>query len=342
MKPTFKPFLSLPGKMTLDGADRFRMRTDGSMVCLVTPEGAWRAPLPLVAGAHLVPMQLPAGELQNFYVLDGVWYLLKKAGQDAHVFLRSSNQGATWEGLDEGLWADEGGQKSLLMPTRMTLQDDVLFLNGGGGTNFMSSRDDGRHWNLLFGLWGNQMAYAGKLFVRGRTALLGGEAPLDVAYLRRGELGPDLTTWTREPASVAPPGISNRNVQFIEGNPAGPDLFAGVEGGLLKSSDDGMTWRWAQCFESGDGKYPYIQQICFKGGSDPRILVGGFDKANDGVPFLSVSQDAGETWADASGAFGANVDWRNVVALHAEASGRILGATYDSNRKRIDIGELDM
>lgn len=341
----FQPMVSLPTAAPLGSADRFRWRTDGEFSYLVTPDRAWRGPLRLEPDSELLPLKFPEGEVQNFHVIDGAWYLLKEPAKDGRVLLRSRDQGATWEPLDDGLEVDEGDGKTRLMPTRMAVERRVLFSNAGGGPNFMSSPNDGKTWNLLFGMMKTQMAYAGKLLVRGRTALLGGEAPLDDAYLRRGELREDLSGWAQGPVSVEPMDIGNRNVQFIEASGESGFLFAGVEGGLLKSTDDGRTWRWVQQFGEGEsvreGQYPYIQQVCFGAGSKRRIWAGGFDKVADSRPYLSVSEDGGETWADVSKSLGAASGWQNILAIHEDSDGRGLVGTFDSKKGHIVIGSLN-
>ena len=53
--------------------------------------------------------------------------------------------------------------------------------------------------------------------------------------------------------------MANRNVQFIRH--AGASIFAGVEGGLLRSDDGGASFGWSIYFPLSSGKYPYIRQF---------------------------------------------------------------------------------
>ncbi len=340
MKLRFDSILSLPSKTQLDSSDRFRLRLDETSSYFVAPEGVWRGPAILAPDVRLVPLKLPAGAIENFYLADDAWFLLKEHGNDGRVFLRSDDEGKSWQPWDDGLEVEWGGRKSRMVPTRMAWQNGVVFLNAGGGRNFMSSRDGGKHWALLAGSWGMQPASAGEFLVGGADVLLGGEAPLDFAYLNKGELAGDAATWKKEPEFVAPEGIENRNVQFIEAHPDGKALLAGVEGGLLESDDGGSSWRFSQRFESGEGSYPYFQHISFSASRPDWIWAGGFDKATDGLPYLSVSADRGKTWMDVSKALRANPDWRDLLSIHESADGSTWVSVFDSKRMRVEVGVL--
>jgi photosystem II stability/assembly factor-like uncharacterized protein len=340
VKPDFERIISLGSKTLLNTVDRFRLRFDQHSSYIVMPEGVWRGPAFLVPGANVIPLKLPPGEIENFYVEGEKWFLLKEPDKDGRVFLCSDDYGSTWHPMDDGLEVEVSGRKSRLVATRMTWQGDVCFLNAGGGINFLSSRDGGKHWTVLMGSIAVQMASPGQFLVREHDALLGGEAPLDVAYLRKGRLRTDASGWSQSPRSVAPAGIENRNVQFIEANQAGTDLFAGVEGGLLKSTDGGDSWRWVQRFVQGDRKYPYIQHICFASPPSERVWVGGFDKPNDSLPYLSMSEDDGETWDDLSAVVAVDPHWRDVLAVQEDPAGRVIVVVFDVKARHIEVGEL--
>lgn len=336
----FESITSITTRSHLGSTDRFQLRFDNKHSYFVLPEGIWRGPARLNSGAMLFPLKLPKGEIQNFYVINDTWFLLKEPSADGRVFMRSNDEGATWQPMDDGLEIVSGNHKTRLVATRMTQQQNVVFLNAGGGINFMSSSDGGKCWSSLVGNMSIQMASAGKFLVQETNVILGGEAPLDMAYLNKGELHINGVQWIKQPQSVAPDGLENRNIQFIESHFDGKSFFAGVEGGVLKSDDRGASWRWVQRFTQSDPKYPYIQHICFGDVSNGLMWVSGWDKPNDSLPYLSVSMDGGETWMDISNILMRNPDWRNALMLQRDYEGRILIGVFDPKKDQVEIGLL--
>ena len=127
---------------------------------------------------------------------------------------------------------------------------------------------------------------------------------MDFAYLRGGTLRPDLLDWAspeQRPTNVVTPNLENRNVQFIKHKPSSPDVYAGIEGGLLKSTDFGQSFRFVIKYGISNTlrRYPYIANILFHSKNPNVIVVGGFDKALFRL-FLAYSKDNGETWLDIS------------------------------------------
>ncbi len=90
-------------------------------------------------------------------------------------------------------------------------------------------------------------------------------------------------------------------MQFIEHKPNSPDVYAGVEGGLLKSSDVGQSFRFVIRYGIGNSarSYPYITNILFHSKIPNVIVVGGFNKPRSRF-FLAYSKDSGESWLDVS------------------------------------------
>jgi hypothetical protein len=118
--------------------------------------------------------------------------------------------------------------------------------------------------------------------------LLGGECPLDIGWI--GRLAPDGNV-----QRIDVDDMQNRNVQFITRD--GLTVFAGVEGGLLRSDDGGASYHWAIHFPLESVSYPYIGQLAR--GAGGALFAGGFDKGLE-KPYLVVSYDDGETWSEVS------------------------------------------
>jgi hypothetical protein len=178
---------------------------------------------------------------------------------------------------------NEAGFEPKLNPTRMATSGNLKFINAGGGRNILVSDDDTQTWTLLNGMFANMTCYAGKFLFRNDVMIIGGECPLDVAYLMRGTLSPNFKAWREPLVSVAPGDISNRNVQFIEYSEPWDMALAGVEGGLLGSRNLGRSWEWLIREEvGGGGPNPYIQHFVPLAGSEARAFAGGFDKGSNG------------------------------------------------------------
>lgn len=136
--------------------------------------------------------------------------------------------------------------------------------------------------------------------VVGDRLLVGGECPLDVAYVRAYRLGANGGLASNTPLPVTLPALENRNVQFIEQVANTQRVFAGVEGGLLRSEDGGQSFKFViQQPVEGAKAYPYIRAFLALAGKPDTLVVGGFDKAN-ALPYLAWSADGGNKWTDIS------------------------------------------
>jgi hypothetical protein len=176
-----------------------------------------------------------------------------------------------------------------------------LYSNAGAGNNLLTSKDKGDTWQVIRGSKDSQMCYPSKFHVLGDRVLVGGECPLDFAFVEAYRLTGDggaLASEDKLPVSL--PEMENRNVQFIESVPDTQTVFVGVEGGLLRSTDNGNSFKFVIHEPLSDGKgYPYISAFLPLKGKPDTLVVGGFDKMH-GRPYLAWSKDGGDTWTDIS------------------------------------------
>jgi hypothetical protein len=207
--------------------------------------------------------------------------------------------------MDGALEYCVAGYCSFMMPTQAIFKDNLIFLNAGAGLNLQVSNNNGASWIPLSGNLAPGSCSEPPFEIIGTRVLIGGECPLDFAYLRGGTLRPDLLDWLspqHRPVDVVVPYLSNRNVQFIKNKPNTSDVYAGVEGGLLKSNDNGQSFRFVLLYgtSSNTRSAPYITSILFHSKNPNVIVVGGFDKGSLQRLFLAYSKDNGETWLDIS------------------------------------------
>jgi hypothetical protein len=213
----------------------------------------------------------------------------------------------------------------------MQLIGAILLTNAGGGRNLLASRNNGKTWTVLDGSFGRQACYHGKFLVLGDRVFMGGECPLDDAYLLTARLRPDFSGFVSAPVAVDAPELSNRNVQFITASPRTGVLFAGVEGGLLRSTDGGKRWHFVIEYTLDSDRYPYVQALSAIGAKDD-LLVGGFDKPN-GSAFLAYSRDGGRSWTDATKSLLAASRATEVSFIDTEPGGRVILGAWDEQSR---------
>lgn len=276
---------------------------------LGTPAGLYRTTQWLVPERPFVPAGFAGSEIINLYLFRNELYVLKhgeltpSGPATDHSFLKSSDYGVSFVPLDDGLSECVGGYCDYLTATQASFKDDLILLTAGGGRNLFVSPNGGRSWSVLSGSVGSQACSYPTFELIGRRVLIGGECPLDFAYLQSGMLREDFLGWQESNPvfrPIAVEDLGNREVQFIRQQPNSATVFAGVEGGLLKSDDNGQSFRFViKQPVSGSGKYPYITSIVFPSMHGNIIIASGFDKAG-ARGYLAYSHDGGETWVDIS------------------------------------------
>lgn len=182
----------------------------------------------------------------------------------------------------------------------MKLVGNRLYTNAGAGQNLFVSDDAAASWRVVLGQFDSMVCTHQAFQVVGDRLLVGGECPLDVAYVRAYRLGANGGLASNTPLPVTLPALENRNVQFIEQVANTQRVFAGVEGGLLRSEDGGQSFKFViQQPVEGAKAYPYIRAFLALAGKPDTLVVGGFDKAN-ALPYLAWSADGGNKWTDIS------------------------------------------
>jgi hypothetical protein len=323
---------------------------DDRFAYLSTPDGLFRAARPFGAASPLTLIGFAGQRIHNLYVQDNVLYVLKEGGDassaslNVHSFLKSVDHGQSFVPLDEGLKSCYAGFCEYLYVTQAAFRDGVIFLTGGGGNNLFVSNDEGKHWKVLSGFLERQACYDGSFEIVGNTVLQGGECPLDFAYISAGTLRPDMLGWTDTGSPRQIMGVEelgNRNVQFIARSPNTPFVFAGVEGGLLKSYDLSQSFHFViEHPVSGGSGYPYVHRVLLNSRYKDFILVGGFDKPN-ARGYLAYSRDHGESWTDISDLILApEIAAYNVAFLAEDPDGRVLIGTRNESGKQVTIAEL--
>ncbi len=177
-----------------------------------------------------------------------------------------------------------------------------LYSNAGADLNLLASDDKGVTWRALLGRLEAGVCTHQAFHVMGSKVLVGGECPLDDAFIRAYTLSADGKTVTPAATPLSLPELDNRNVQFITSVANGNNplrVFIGVEGGLLRSDDGGQAFKFVIKKVQADNSYPYITAFLSLANQPNRVVVAGFDKAT-GKPYLAWSDNAGDSWTDIS------------------------------------------
>lgn len=312
---------------------------DDSYAYISTPDGLFRTGKLLSPDQPLEFIGFAGKYITNLYVYNNTLYVLKAGEQTIgssaidHSLLKSSDHGATFVPIDKGLEYCYDGYCQFMTPTQAFFKDNLIFTNAGAGTNVLVTADDGAHWNVVSGIFGTQVCYDPAFTLVGNRFLIGGECPLDNAYLRSAKMRPDFLG-LEDPKQLKPPFIptlGNKNVEFIAQRASSPLVFAGVEGALLKSSDYGESFKYARNVPA------YVRLILFPSAYPDLLLIGGYAKGH----YFGFSPDNGETWSDATDLiYAPDIVADDIVMLTEDAQGRLLAVLSNSQTKTIIIAEI--
>lgn len=310
---------------------------------LGTPGGLFRLP----SRVEEAPAQLAAFDrvpITRVYGHDGRLYVLKPSqptGGTAtdHALLRSDDGAATFAPLDDQLAYCSGGICQFMAGSELIVDGERLYYAAGG--NVVASGDRGATWRALVGFLVPAFCYDPSIELVGDRVLIGGECPLDIAYVRAGRLAGDRLSWAEEPAAVATPDLENRNVQFIHRHGESSIVFAGIEGALLRSFDGGASFEFVVHVPlEGHEKYPYVGSIWMPESKPGTVLVAGFDKKiSEGGAWIALSRDYGRAWTDLSDLLPRDASFRpdSVSFLEEDPFGRVLAGVVDVGSSTVRI-----
>ena len=228
------------------------------------------------------------------------WYGDTAAAAE-HALCALNQAGTSFAAQDQSLRACYEQYCYTLWMDELKMVGSRLYSNAGAGQNLIVSDNKAASWRVLLGQFDAMTCYHQSFHIVGNRLLVGGECPLDMAYIRAYQLSADGSRLaSQQPLAVTVPELENRNIQFIDGIAGTQKVFAGVEGGLLRSEDGGKTFKFVIRHPAGGGTmYPYVQRFLSLKNQPNVIVVGGFDKAN-ARPYLAWSADGGDSWTDVS------------------------------------------
>ncbi|MBQ5946809.1 hypothetical protein [Massilia sp. ST3] len=307
-----------------------------------------KAALPLSSASNWTPVALGGcalGPVGDFIVRapklrmagDTLWLIQPwTEGPDPavqeHSACTMAAQAASFAPRDAGLRACNEYFCSTLDMSDIKLSGTRLYSNAGAGLNLFGSSDGGATWRVLRGQFDAMMCTHTSFQVVGERVLVGGECPLDFAFLEAYQLSADgLSLASQDKLALTVPALQNRNIQFIEQVGGAQRVFVGVEGGLLRSEDGGKSFKFVIHHPVEGGRiYPYVKSILALKGRPDTLVVSGFDKKN-AKPYLAVSRDGGTSWQELSSMLpgysqppGGDTKAAIPTSLAEDAQGRVL------------------
>ncbi|MHB0970648.1 MAG: beta propeller repeat protein [Thermoanaerobaculia bacterium] len=197
---------------------------DASSAYVAASDGLYKLDRALTPQS-LERIAFPGESVRNAYVHDGALYVLKMTAENRgpaldHGFFRSNDGGQTLVPLDTKLEDCNGEWCRFMTAGEALFAGDCIFLTAGG--NVIVTDDDGASWHALRGSLQSQACYEPAMYLDGARLFVGGECPLDSAFLEAGVLDESGIAWKSLPAPLETPWLENRKIQFITRAVPGP------------------------------------------------------------------------------------------------------------------------
>lgn len=275
---------------------------DNSFAYLAAPGGLYRTPLPLSSQSSFELIGFQDTNIFRLYVHQGSLYILKESvanqGDAAtdHSILRSDDHGSTFVPIDGALQECGSGFCEYLAATEALFVGRSIIMNAGYNSLLITD-DNGGSWTSLLGGFHRGVCAAQPFELVGRRMIIGGDCPLESGFIESGILTTDMLGWTMVPEAAGTPDMNDRGVWAIRSKPNSTDVYAGVFGGLLKSTDSGQNFRFVFDYPIISASSPFVRTIFFPSHVPNLIVAAG--RANSQL-FLAYSKDNGETWLDIS------------------------------------------
>jgi photosystem II stability/assembly factor-like uncharacterized protein len=235
---------------------------------------------------------------------------------DTNGIHETLNGGSSWEKSNFG---DDGNEEPAHSLSKHPTIEGTVYATGS--TVVAKSVDYGKNWEVIWGNWGG---FASGVSVAAINPFVetdlwyGGQGGIENGYLGYLRNEQQVKQWDD---LVDNPTVA---VEVAFTNP-GNHIFAGFEGALMKTSNNGDTWK-----QVIDGHTDGLRFFYGIGKSDVRqshLYAGGWLKGVDEQSLvLYVSQDSGETW--------------QIKTFEDEKAGGIysLKVISEGNRDRVFVG----
>lgn len=196
----------------------------------------------------------------------------------------TTNAGADWTQLE----SDFGGDTPEPVFDLVADPDDEDILFGGGLGVIAKSVDGGASWTPMWGEW-QRIATGVSIVTLSPTekkVWAGGQGAIENGFLMRDPGLENETVWY----DLMPNPTVVKEIAFKSED----DIFAGFEGGLIRSRDGGEAWE--TIIESDENRFFFGIGVSVTPG---RVYAGGWLKGQETQPLkLFVSNDNGDEWSE--------------------------------------------
>lgn len=207
---------------------------------------------------------------------------------DDFALLETTDGGETWDELDA--FGEEGFEEPVNSLSIHPNEADVIFATGY--RSVAVSSDYGRTWELLWSEWGAFATGTGVAEVNPykQTDLwFGGQGGIEDGYLgvlRNDELLHKWDDLVPDPTVVVEVAFDNEATQTI---------YVGYEGALLKTTNNGETWK--EVINGHGSTIRFFYGIGISSIHQQHVFAGGWLKGEDTQPLiLYYSTNGGKTW----------------------------------------------
>lgn len=253
------------------------------------------------------------------------------SGADSTV-LRTTDGGATWKKLS--VTTDAVDFRDIdAIDDRIAY---VLSIGNGPASRIYKTTDGGATWTLQFKNDDPKAFYDAMSFWDSSHGIVIGDS-IDGKFCIMTTANGGRT-WVRVPASALPPALENEgafaasgtNIALFGKSHAWIGTGAGAKARVLRTADRGRTWRSAET-PLVAGASAGIFSIAFRDAKHGVVVGGDYQKENEAVDNLAVTDDGGVTWKLVRGLSG----FRSVVAyVPGSTSGTGASGTRSGTRAK--------
>jgi hypothetical protein len=268
-----------------------------------------------------------------------------RSGTSYSKFGISDDMGETWHDLTEKFTVHHYSNliswyRLPMLVSWMEPYKGRLYCDLGGGDNIAYSEDNGFSWTLIQGEW-DRSIYRFSHLLLNDYLYMGGEAPLDDAWIWRYKFSPDGLQIISEERLTTKEQMGNRNVMELIYNSETSTIFAGAEGAILRSRD-GERFTYSLSFSSSGvpGFYPYFKKFGLSGKSSKLIFSIGSRRGKTCSLFYSDENGAEGSWRQIEYATTATVDWPQF--LHELPNGDILVGTLEEKPSTLNVELVEL
>ena len=283
------------------------IQADNDFIYLSGPGGLYRISKDSAEKGGTWENILPFSNINGVHLTGGLLFVTQYRGYvgdilESHSILYSNNQGTSFAPADRGLKVCEPGQEcSDLDVTQVRYIKGILYANTVAD-ELLVSKDLGETFTNTAGQeLGTLICYYNTFEFLEEEVLIGGECPLDSAYIIKGKLNLLTGLWDPSyPKKVILDNhvISNRNVQFIKKIDNSAVVFSGHEGAIYRSTDNGESFQATELInnENISSLYPYVISLAHLGGRPRKLFAGGWHQNHQAAGWLGFSNNYGKKW----------------------------------------------